>query len=123
MKLWTIRDAQLHLLTEDARRRDLLTVREHARRFFTALLAEVPDEKLDRALARMVAEAGRRGLTARKDVLLFVNLSLAYGEAFWERRELAWANDLLEDRAVGSPAERLRNLYAEAARRGGEERP
>jgi FAD/FMN-containing dehydrogenase len=114
----TIRNAQLAAFDEAALQRSIGGISAHVRKHFTALLAGVPQERLDRALRRIVAEAGSRGLQRTDEVLLFVNLSMVFGEGFTQRTELTWMQQILNDPALRSPRERIRRVHAEAVRRG-----
>ena len=118
MRLFTIRKEQLAVFGAAARLRDAARLRAHAREHFREQLATVPDPELDATLSRMADDAGTLGLSRRSDVLLFVNLSLALGEGFLSRPRHLWMRRMMSDESLGTPAERIRRLHAEAIERG-----
>lgn len=112
-----IRDSQLRVFEEAQRSALVDRLIEHTQTHLAARVADVDDARLRAMLDRVARDAARLGLTALRDVLLFTNLSVVYGEGFLGLREHAWMRDALADARVSSPSERLRLLYQEALRR------
>ncbi|MBS2025680.1 MAG: hypothetical protein JST92_25045, partial [Deltaproteobacteria bacterium] len=78
---------------------------------------DVPDERLETVVDRMIAAAKARGLVRMNEVLLYVNLGVVFGERFLQRRELEWLRQIMDDEAVGPPLARVRKAHAEAVKR------
>lgn len=112
-----IRNEQLAAFDVVAQRQALGELRLHARAHFAVLLRDVPDERLELVLRRLVAAARLRGLERMAEVLLFVNLGIVLGEGFLSRPELSWMQQMMNDSSLGSPRQRIRRVHAEAVKR------
>ena len=114
--MWLIRNAQLAVFDKEALRQAILSMRVHVRTHFKELLREVPDERLFAVLSRVVGDARAQGLVRLSEVLLYVNLSMVFGEGFLDRTELPWMREIMNE-AGSAPRDRIRKLHAEAVKR------
>ncbi|MDB4932681.1 MAG: hypothetical protein JWM10_5165 [Myxococcaceae bacterium] len=112
-----IRDVQLQALRRPPRVPAATLCREHLRAHFGERLGGVDDGALARFVERATREAGGYDLTELRDLLLFLNLSVVYGEGFLAHPALRWVRAALLDASVGAPSERMRQAYDEVLRR------
>jgi hypothetical protein len=90
-------------------------------RVVTHLKASFPEqmELLGREQAREIARYGlrraeRHGITADREVLLWITLMVLLGSDFDEDMQLPWAQQTLGDPAFADPIDRMDQLYDEA---------
>jgi hypothetical protein len=107
--MWVIRPEQIAALDADTRERFLRELAAHVRRHFAARLAVITDEELLERVRRTVDRAAAHGLTQRRSVSRFVDLSIVFGEQFDAEQE--WAARLLADSAAMDQRVRAEWLY------------
>jgi hypothetical protein len=75
------------------------------------------EQRLEAFVDRAVERARTHGLTSKREVCLYLNVSMALGESFEEAPGTAWAGEFLKDPGVPVPSERIARLHAEVVRR------
>lgn len=116
--MFRLRNEQLAAFEADARRRDLARMRDHAREHFPEQVEGLSLDEFDACLWRLAGEAGAFGLSGMDEVLLFVNLSLHFGEGFLEMPRHFWMRQIMTDPSIPSAGERIRTIHEEAVLRG-----
>lgn len=111
-----IRDAQQHVFKMDAQQR----FESEAVAFVAACWpehhAELGEEGTRQRVREAMAHAAAWGITDQRDVLRFINVTLALGPGFAQDARTAWARHILQDRSL-TPAGRVKVLCEETARR------
>jgi hypothetical protein len=93
----TVRDAQMHVLQEDARRRAFERLRDHLRAACPAQTRALRDAQLLTEVERGVAQAAGYGVEAEADLRVFLECRLELGADFDTREDTAWAGAILRD--------------------------
>lgn len=93
----TIRDDQMLVFQQDARRRAMLRLRDHLHLACPARAAAMPQAQLLREVEEGVAQAARYGFEAEADLRVFLECRLELGDDFDTRADSAWAGAILRD--------------------------
>lgn len=93
----TIRDAQMVVFEEDARRRAFERLREHLRAACPAQTRGMRDPQLLAEIEQGVAQAARYGITVEADLRVFLECRLELGADFDTREDTSWAGEILRD--------------------------
>ena len=117
--MWSIRAAQLAALQAAARRRFLLELRLHARRYFAEARA-LDDEALDRRSTVAIERAAVYGITGEREISLWLNLAFTFGDAFDADPRHPWAAAALHDPSAPGPRIRMSRLYRTAMQHAGD---
>jgi hypothetical protein len=94
----TIRKEQLDAFRTANRDRNIACLADSARLLYAPQFEGMPDEKVRLYCSRLSAAADQYGIQHIGDLLLFLKLSVLYGEDF--HRE-SWANCVLRSKAHG----------------------
>lgn len=109
----TIRSEQMRILAATCNRAVLL---RHAEQYHPEIVRNMDRAALETVLDQVVAGILRYRLATQSDFSRLLDLSLLFGTD-WERPDLHWLNEGMNDVSAGSPAARLAKLSRRALRR------
>jgi hypothetical protein len=101
-----IRQAQMDVFAELARERFISAMVDHVRTYFPGRHAQLGDVGLHKALSDAIDKAKNYGLTSKRDVCKFINVTMTLGPDF--DRTLPILHDILASHEP--PAVRARRL-------------
>lgn len=113
MKLLTIRDAQIAILSAETSRRLLAA---HAREAHRGAAAALGATRLKQTVDAVVDRCGLYGVTTTREQLRLMDLAMTFG-ADWQRDDTAWLDEILRDRAEPDARLRVRKAWRAALRR------
>ena len=96
-------------------------MREHLSDTFPRETRELGQTALEETIWYGIGRAETHEVTSERDVCLYLGLMLVFGRDF--DRELDWAREILADRSVPRPSERMDRLQAEGEARAAEDDP
>jgi hypothetical protein len=105
-----IRDDQFKAFEAEARDRFFDCAAAHLRKYFPSHTTALSQAELRDIVVRAADRAAAHGLTAQRDVLLYLNIAATYGWDFETDPGCRWMVTILNDPANSSPSDRLRYL-------------
>lgn len=112
-----IRAPQMQALSAHLRRQFSAQMRAHLREHFPSQTSAMSEPRLEAFVDKAIERARTHGLTSKRDVCLYLNVSMTLGASFEEAPSTAWAGEFLSDPDVPAPSERISRLHAEVVRR------
>jgi hypothetical protein len=108
----TIRREQLTVFSEvEVRRFEDWTI-AHLKKFFPRECAALGDPRLRDTVQYGIVRARTHGITSKRDVVKYIDLTIVFGRDFDTNKRLRWAADILAQRR--QPDFRLPNLLRAA---------
>jgi hypothetical protein len=108
----TIRREQLTVFSEVEVRRFEDWTTAHLKKFFPKECAIAGDVRLRNNVQHGIARARAHGITAKRDVVKYIDLMMVFGRDFDTDKRLRWAADILAQRR--HPDYRLQSLLRAA---------
>ena len=119
--MFKIKREQMDVLRQAGLEGFVERMREHLSDTFPRETRELGQAALEETIWYCIARAETHEVTSERDVCLYLGLMLVFGRDF--DRELPWAREILEDRSVPRPTERMDRLQAEGEARAAEGDP
>ncbi len=109
-----IRAKQVQVFREEARRKFVESMTEHAFAFQPQLCGTLGREAVRPIIARWVEQADAIGFDERGQAKLFVELALLFGSGFLDDPQLPWVHNTLADPSLIYPREKAQALHERA---------
>jgi len=109
--LLIIREDQMKVLSEDAGRRYESRVLDHLRRCFPAQAENLGEEHLRHTIRSGVGKAGAYGIECEREVSMYIDLMVLFGEDFDTDAAYPGARSILQNQALDQQT-KMQRLYA-----------
>jgi len=109
--LLILQQEQLDLFARIEMERFESRVIAHLRQYYTERMAGIADPTAREFVRFCVRRAARYGIERERDIVLFIDVSIALGQRFDEQPQHRWALDILTDEFLTSPTVRVEALH------------
>jgi len=119
--MFKIKRDQMNVLRQAGLEGFVEKMREHLSDTFPRETRELGQKALEETIWYGIGRAETHEVTSERDVCLYLGLMLVFGRDF--DREHAFAREILADKSVPRPSERMDRLQAEGEARAAEDDP